>query len=234
LVHLLEPALLASSAALSDEEIVERVCRGESALYQVLMRRHNQRVYRTARAILRDEQDVEDVLQDAYLSAFRSLDRFERRSRFSTWLVRITVHHAIDRSRRRARLVPVEPGFEDALVARRGAALSGSHAVDPERVSGARELTRLVESGIDALPDPYRVVFVLREVESLDTEEVAACLGIEPATVKTRLHRARGLLRARLEQALGAAARDAFPFGGARCDGLVAAVMERLGDRLDA
>jgi len=215
---------LAHAAAWSDEEIVERVLGGERALFELLMRRHNQRIYRAARAILRDEADVDDLLQDAWLAAYRHLAGFERRARFSTWLTRITVNLALDRRRRLA----------STAAARRAAlgpaaALVGAPAGDPEQERRAFELAQRLERAVDALPEPHRLVYLLRQVQGLDTREVAECLRIPEATVKTRLHRARALLRAALGDDPDPAAGSAFPFGGARCDRLVAATLRRIG-----
>jgi RNA polymerase sigma-70 factor (ECF subfamily) len=217
-------AVLAASAVWSDEEIVERVLGGERALFELLMRRHNQRIYRAARAILRDEAEVDDLLQDAWLAAYRHLAGFERRARFSTWLTRIAVNLALDRRRRRA----------STAAARRAAlapaaALVAAPAGDPEQERRAFELVQRLERAVDALPEPHRLVYLLREVQGLDTREAAECLRIPEATVKTRLHRARALLRAALGDDPDPAAGGAFPFGGARCDRLVAATLRRIG-----
>jgi RNA polymerase sigma-70 factor (ECF subfamily) len=214
------------AAGWTDEEVVARVLAGEPALFEVLMRRHNERAYRVARAILRGEDEVDDVLQDAYLAAYRHLAAFERRARFSTWLTRIVANHALDQRRRRARAVAFDPAGLDGSLAR---AVAGSDPGDPEQQRTARELAQLLERAIDALPEGYRTVYVLRQVQGLDTRDAAACLGIEEATVKTRLHRARALLREALGQDPDATAGRTFPFGGDRCDRLVAAVLLRLG-----
>jgi RNA polymerase sigma-70 factor (ECF subfamily) len=220
--------LLEQDAGLSDEEIVARVRAGELALYEILMRRHNQQAYRAVRSILRDECEVEDVVQEAYLSAYRHLADFQGRARFSTWLVRIAINAALDRRRRRARFVVLEPGAEERLEARRGPSGGGSDGDDPERLAARRELARLLERAIDALPEPFRMVYVLRDVEGMSTQETAESLALEANTVKTRLHRARSLLRDRLYGNLDRAALEAFPFGAERCDRVVAAVLQRL------
>jgi RNA polymerase sigma-70 factor (ECF subfamily) len=213
---------------LSDEEVVARVRAGEPAWYEILMRRHNQKLYRAVRAILRDEAEVEDVLQDAYLSAYRNLAGFEARARFSTWLVRIAVNAALDRRRRRARVVALDPTREGGLRAEDGWPSGGSGGWDPERESARREVAHLLERAIDALPEPFRLVYVLREVDGMSTQETAESLALEPNTVKTRLHRARSLLRERLYRDLDGSSLEAFAFGAERCDRLVAAVLERL------
>jgi RNA polymerase sigma-70 factor (ECF subfamily) len=217
-----QPGSEGRDLAPSDEEVLERVRGGEIALYEVLMRRHNQMLYRAVRAILRDESEVEDVLQDAYLSAYRNLGEFAGRSRVSTWLVRIAVNGALDRRRRRARFVAL-----DAALAPGGPGAVGRGA-DPERQSARRELARLLEGAIDALPERFRLVYVLRDVEGMSTQEAAESLGLEVATVKTRLHRARAMLRERLGRTLDRAGLAAFPFGAERCDRVVGAVLDRL------
>jgi RNA polymerase sigma-70 factor (ECF subfamily) len=211
----------------SDEEVLDRVRGGEVALYEILMRRHNQKLYRAVRAILRDESEVEDVLQDVYLSAYRSLGEFEGRSRVSTWLVRIAVNSALDRRRRRARLVAVDPATQERIAAR-GGPETVSGVADPERQSARHELARLLEGAIDALPEGFRLVYVLRDVEGMSTQEAARSLGLEVGTVKTRLHRARAMLRERLCRTVDRAALAVFPFGAERCDRVVRAVLDRL------
>jgi RNA polymerase sigma-70 factor (ECF subfamily) len=210
------PGRVAASAAqlLSDEEVVRRVRAGDRALFEVVMRRHNQRLYRAARAILRDDAEAEDVMQHAYVQAFACLDQFDGRGRFAAWLTRIAVHEALARVRHRARELPFD-GAETASV----------RALDPERSAVAQELRRLLEAAIDALPDAQRIVFVLRDVEGLSTSEAAVALGIREIAVRARLHRARSLLRREL-RACGAA--SAFPFHAPRCDRVVAAVLARI------
>ncbi|MGH7342570.1 MAG: RNA polymerase sigma factor [Candidatus Rokuibacteriota bacterium] len=225
------PSLRAQEPPLSDEDVVERVRAGDLPLYEVLMRRHNQRLYRAVRAILRDESEIEDILQEAYLAAYRNLEEFEGRARFSTWLVRIAVNKALDRRRRCSKLVALDPGKEDALVGNEAAPPWAISKEDPERQSARRELAHLLEHAIDALPEAFRGVYVLREVDGMSTQETAESLGLESNTVKTRLHRARTLLRERLVHDFDAAALQAFPFGAERCDRLVATVLDLLAGR---
>ncbi len=206
-------------AALSDEEIVARVLGGETALYEILMRRHNQRLYRAARAILRDENEAEDVMQEAYVRAFQHLGQFAGEAKFSTWLTKIAIHEALARTRKRSRVETMDFEIE-------------SPARNPEQETLDSESHRLIEEAVDALPENYRTVFMLREVEGLSTAETAAALGIAQETAKTRLHRARGLLRRHLYRRLGTAAHDAFPFGATRCDRVVAAVFARISESL--
>ena len=188
------------------------------------MRRHNQRLYRVVRAILRSEHDVEDVMQQTYVNAFTHLHQFEERSRFSTWLTRIALNEAFG-SRRRMRLVdPVPPDEEEG---------SPMHAMrstqpDPERQAYAQELQRLIEAAIDALPEGYRLVFMLRDVEGLSTSETGEDLGLGVDVIKTRLHRARLMLRRSVTERLGGVAPGVFPFQAPRCDRVVKGVFSRL------
>lgn len=210
---------------LPDEEVVRRVRAGETALFEILMRRYNPRLFRTARAILRDEAEAEDVMQQAYVNAYLHLDQFAGRASFGTWLTRIAVHEALARLRRRARGRETVAMSEDPD---REASTLRSKAPDPEQAAVAGEMRRLLESAIDALPRRYRAVFVLREVEGLSTSETAESLGIREETAKTRLHRARLMLREQLYHRAGLVAADAFPFHLSRCDRVVAGVFARL------
>jgi RNA polymerase sigma-70 factor (ECF subfamily) len=216
------PPLAAPSAA-SDEEIVRRVVAGETALFEVLMRRHNPRVYRAIRAILRDEAEAEDAMQQAYLHAYAGLRAFEGASAFSTWLVRIAMNEALGRVRKSARLLHVEDLPEEA---------EGDHVTtpreNPEERAEAREAVRILERTIDRLPLPYRTVIMLRDVQQLTTEEAAEALGISGDAVKVRLHRARLVLRERVAETLGRGAAEAFPFLAPRCDRVVAGVMAAI------
>jgi len=212
-----EPPLPILSSSSPDHEVVSRVKAGDTALFEVLMRRYNQRLYRAARAIVRDDREAEDVMQDAYVRAYEHLAQFAGEARFSTWLTRIAVHEALARVRRRGRFVDLEEVMPAVPSPARG----------PEQRAADGELRRVLEAAIDELPDVYRCAFMLREVEGLSTAETGECLDIPPETVKTRLHRARGLLRRSLEARLGEAA-TVFQFGFARCDRVVAAVLARI------
>jgi RNA polymerase sigma-70 factor (ECF subfamily) len=209
----------------SDEEIVERVRRGETLLFEALVRRYNQRLYRVARSILRDEHEAEDVMQHAYVSAYVHLGQFAGRARFSTWLTRIAVHEALARTRRRARWR--ELGSMSDEVQPSGA--PRDERPDPEQLAQAAELRRLLEAAIDKLPETCRVAFVLRESEGLDTLEVAECLEISEDAVRTRVHRARSLLRRILYEKTGATCAAAFSFHLARCDRVTSGVLARVG-----
>jgi RNA polymerase sigma-70 factor, ECF subfamily len=210
---------------LSDEEVVTQVLRGQTALFEVLMRRHNERLYRAARAIVRDDREAEDVMQQAYVSAYAHLRQFNAQARFSTWLTRIAINEALARVRRRGRYEP----FDDEWAGME-ALMRPSSTHDPERQAFSSELRALLESAIDDLPDGAREVFVLREVEGLSTAEVAETLGVSEDVVKTRLSRARATLRRSLLARTGAIAPDVFRFYRPRCDRVVAAVLARIAD----
>ena len=226
------PAL---SSTLTDEEIVARVTAGDTELFEVLMRRHNQRVYRAARAIVRDDAEAEDVMQEAYARAFAQLAQFEGRAQWSTWVTRIAVNEALGRVRRGGRFVNQDLGGEqEARLDRSDDAWRGANGaaapfpVGPEDQAAARELGGFLELAMDELPDIYRTVFVLREVEEMSTAEAAAALDISEELVKVRLHRARAALRQRLDQRVGSALRGVYGFHLSRCDRVVAAVMARI------
>lgn len=203
----------------SDAEVVRRVRAGERALFEVLLRRHDRRVYRAVRAILRDEDEVEDAMQQAWVQAYLHLGDYQGTAAFATWLVRIAANEALQRLRRRRPLaaLPAE-GEEDAMDPRE----------DPEERAAAREAVDLLERAIDALPPHHRLVVVLRDVEGLSTSETAAALGISEDAAKVRLHRARASLRGALADRVGAAAAAAFPFHAPRCDRIVARVMDAI------
>jgi RNA polymerase sigma-70 factor, ECF subfamily len=224
----------ASSAALSqthDSELVARTARGEHAAFEALMRRYNGKLFRVARAILKDDSEAEDALQEAYLQAYRRIGEFRGDAQLGTWLTRIVVNQSLMQLRKQKR---------DRVVLAFGAR-SGSPAVDQEIADVAdkqtespshavlrAEVRRMLERRIDELPVAFRTVFVMREVEDMTLQEIAACLSIPESTVRTRLFRARGLLRQSLERDVDAATTDIFGFAGARCDRIVAAVLLRL------
>lgn len=210
--------------ALSDEQVVERVRAGEVDRFELLMRRYNQRLYRVARAVLRDDGEAEDVAQDAWVRAFTHLDQFAGRAKFATWLTRIALHEAWSRARRRGRFDSIDavPGEGEGVT-------MSSNGRDPEHETFDREIGKVLETAIDALPPAYRSVFVLREIEALSTAETAACLDLTEEAVKTRLHRARGVLQRNLLDGVEAATAEALTFAGARCDRLVEAVFRRIG-----
>jgi RNA polymerase sigma-70 factor (ECF subfamily) len=222
-----QPELAAAPQPLSDEEVVARVRAGDSSRFEVLMRRHNQRLYRAVRSVLRDEAEAEDVMQQAYLSAYTHLHQFAGGAKFSTWLVRIGINEALLRLRQRRRLRPVGAGQEHDLDEREPAP-EEQHMPTPEDRTADRELARVLEQTIDQLPDPYRQVFMLRLVEGMDTAETAAALDLGHEAVKQRLHRARAMIQQAIEARVGASARAAFELHAPRCDRVVAGVMARI------
>ena len=221
-MHVVSGATLDRWTALSDEEIVWRVVDGQTALYEVLMRRHNERIYRAARAIIKDEDEAEDVMQQAYVNAYFHLRQFDRRAKFSTWLTKIAVHEALARARKRGRYQAIDFAEEENQAVERQPSSS------PEHQAFAGELRSLLESSIDELPDGFREVFMLREVDGLTTAETAECLGVSEDAVKTRLSRSRSALRNLLAERAGIFAPEAFRFPQPRCDRVVAAVFARI------
>jgi len=208
-----------------DAELAGRVAAGDTVAFEILMRRHNRMLFRTARAILRDDAEAEDALPEAYLQAYNAIGSFRSDAKLSTWIARIVANEALMRLRkqtRRAAIVPLQPG----------AALDPIPDTDmnttPERSAEREQMRRLLEAEIDSLPDDYRTVFMLRAVEELSVEETADVLGIPLATVRSRLFRARGLLRAALAAKIDFAYEAAFGFAGERCDRIVANVLARL------
>ncbi|MFA6954870.1 MAG: RNA polymerase sigma factor [Thermoanaerobaculia bacterium] len=204
---------------LADEEIVARVIAGDLALFEVLMRRHNQRLYRAALAIVRDRDEAEDVVQQAYINAYAHLEQFGGRASVATWLTRIAVYEAYARLRKRS---PVE------AIDERGGDISDPASISPEQEVLNTELRETLEAEIGALPEHYRVVFMLREIEGLDTADTAELLGVSEDVIKTRLSRARERLRAGLFDRAGLTRTNLFTFLGARCDLLVAEVFEAI------
>lgn len=208
-----------------DEELVDRIRGGDTALYGILMRRYNQRIYRIVLAIVRNDSEAEDAMQEAYVRAYEHLDQFAGEAKFSTWLTKIAIHEAMGRMRRLARnggRRPVSNTSEDAMDA------VTTDDRDPETQAYDRELRLVLERAINALPDHYRSVFVLRVVEGLDVNETAAALEIGVENVKIRLHRGRALLRKELERRAGIVAPQIFPFHLSRCDRVVESVLRRI------
>jgi RNA polymerase sigma-70 factor, ECF subfamily len=208
----------------SDAETIQQVLDGNTAMFELLMRRYNERVYRAARSIVRDEHEAEDVMQQAYVNAFAHLRQFNGSAQLSTWLTKIAINEALARVRRRGRY----EAFDDDLSSMEPF-MSTNPAQSPERQAFAGELRGLLEWAIDALPDGMREVFVLREVEGLSTSEVAECLGVSDDVVKTRLSRGRAMLRRLLMERTGATAPEAFRFYRPRCDRVVTQVLARIG-----
>jgi RNA polymerase sigma factor (sigma-70 family) len=211
----------------NDEErsMAQRVAAGDRTQFEKIMRRYNQRLYRLARAALRDDAEAEDALQEAYLAAYRSMGRFRGESSLSTWLSRLVLNECLGRLRRSERRQRVMPIVSSALEIN---AVAGGDSDLPERIIARRQLRSLLESKLDELPESFRLVFVLRSVEEMSVRETARTLGIPEGTVRTRYHRARTLLRQALEQDIDRAARDLFEFDGERCDRVISKVKQQL------
>lgn len=214
-----------SGDLMSDAEVVARVLAGERDLFEILMRRNNQRVYRAVRSILPSDTEAEDVVQDAYVRAYSHLGQFEQRSSFSTWLTRIAIHEALSRKRERQRMVEID-AVQDSDEATMK--FLKSEARTPEEDAVVSSVSDMLEGAVDSLPPVYRSVFMLREIEGMSTSEAAECLDLSEEAIKVRLHRGRALLRREIYRRTGEANASAFRFAGARCDGLVAAVLARI------
>jgi RNA polymerase sigma-70 factor, ECF subfamily len=215
-------------ASLDDAELVRRAVDRDAQAFRIIMQRHNQRLYRIARSVLRNSAEAEDAVQEAYLAAFSHLASFRGESTLAAWLSRIVMNEALGRLRRKPRLsdfAPLEAVAEAEIIQFPSSAQND----DPERTMAQRQILQLVESATDALPEVYRVVFVIRVIEGMTVEETAHLLGIKPETVKTRLHRARQLVRDQLDKQIGPVLMDAFPFAGRRCERLTIGVLRRLG-----
>jgi len=200
----------------------------DSAEFEALMRQHNRMLFRTARAILHDDAEAEDALQEAYLKAYGAMGSFRGEAKVSTWLARIVANEALQRLRKQNQhgaIVPLHPSASPDEI---NEIPEGSMSKTPEHSAARAEIRKLLEKRIDALPDAYRPVFVLRAVEELSVEEVAEVLRVPAATVRTRFFRARSLLRESLASEIDLACEDAFAFAGERCDRIVAAVMTRI------
>ena len=223
------PAAL-PAPAIDDAELVRRIGRRDQAAFEIMMRRHNGKLFRVARAILRDDAEAEDALQDAYLEAYRHIDEFRGGARLSTWLTRIVINQALTRLRKHKRSRIVVP-FRDGAVTETDAAeadVADDQSESPPGATLRAEIRRALERRIDELPIAFRTVFVMREVEDMTVEETAECLAIPEATVRTRLFRARALLREALARDMDMATVDVFSFGGERCDRIVAEALKRL------
>lgn len=217
-------------AILSDDEaLVRRVLAGDAAAFRTIMQRHNRRLYRITRSILRNDGEAEDAVQETYIKAFTHMHGFRAEASLSTWLSRIAMNEALERLRRER---PMPEGQSVHSFATDAQILWFPYtpvSADPERGMAQREIIELVERATDRLPEIFRIVFVTRVIEGMSVEETAALLDLEPKTVKTRLHRARKLLRKHLEKQIGPMFLNAFPFAGARCERITATVLQRLG-----
>ena len=225
-----QPAIEAaeiSAAEAGDLALVRRALARDPNAFRTIIKTHNQRLYRIARGVMRNDAEAEDVVQEAYMRAFASLDAFRGEASFSTWLSRIVINEALGRLRKRRRIVAMPENLEARIIPFPLNDLNPGD--DPERAMAQRQILKLVERATDSLPDVYRSVFVARVIEGLSIEETADLLGVRPETVKTRLHRARALVRKALDDEIGPVLLDAFPFAGRRCERLTQAVMKRLG-----
>jgi len=212
-------AISVPEPALSDAAIVGRVREGDTALFELLMRRYNRLLFRLARGIVRDDDEARDVVQAAYVRAYYHLEQFRGPDGFKGWIARIAVNEALGRVRRAPSIVDAE---QHAL------ALTELADAEPENAASSRDLSRILQAAIDRLPEEFRQVFILRGVEQLSIAETAELLDIKPATVKTRFHRARRLLQEQLHRKLDDIARDTYAFGGQRCDAIVGMVLARI------
>ncbi|RUV96893.1 MULTISPECIES: RNA polymerase sigma factor [unclassified Mesorhizobium] len=222
-------AAAVSAAEAGEMALVRRALARDPGAFRLIIKTYNQRLYRIARGVVRNDAEAEDIVQEAYMRAFASLDSFRGDASLSTWLSRIVINEALGRLRKKKRIVAM-PENPDAQIIRFPLNSNDLNpGDDPERTMAQRQILGLVERATDSLPDVYRTVFVARVIEGLSIEETADLLGIRPETVKTRLHRARALVRKALDDEIGPVLLDAFPFAGRRCERLTQAVMKRLG-----
>jgi RNA polymerase sigma-70 factor, ECF subfamily len=218
-----------SAVSADDGELVRRAIDRDDIAFRIIMERHNRRLYRIARGILRNDSEAEDAVQEAYVHAFTHLKGFRGESTLATWLSRITMNEALGRLRKERPAADFE-SFETHRHEAQIIPFPFSVAADdPERTMAQREILQLVERAADNLPEIFRAVFVMRVIEGMSTEETAALLDLQPETVKTRLHRARQMMRDQLDEQIGPLLMEAFPFAGRRCERLTSAVMRRLG-----
>ena len=211
-----------------DTELVARARSRDEAAIRLIMQMNNRRLYRLARGILRNDSEAEDVVQETYVRAFTHLDSFRGDSSLATWLARIAMNEALGRLRRQRPNVEwttLPPGTLEAQIIQ----FPLSATTDPEKTMAQREIQHVVEHAIDDLPEAFRIVFITRVIEGMNVEETAEILGLKPETVKTRLHRARTMLRDNVEKKIGPVVMEAFPFAGKRCERLTDAVLKRLG-----
>ena len=221
-------SIVEKSKGLSDSEIVDRVRAGDLALYEVVMRRYNQRLYRVARAILHNDAEAEDVIQDVWVRAYTHLDQFEGRASFSTWLTRIAVHEALTRLRSRNRHPQLDVTEHDGELSMKMTWKS----LNPEQNATSAQLREFLEEAVMSLPESYRTVIMLRDIEELSTVETAEALDLTEDNVKVRLHRGHGMIRDWLFERIGTRAKEAFPFMGVRCDRVVQNVFDHLVNRI--
>jgi len=224
-----QQARRAAPAVVDDAELVRRVLARDADAFRTIMQRHNRRLYRIARGVLRNNAEAEDAVQEAYVSAFTHLASYRGQSSLAAWLSRIAMNEALGRLRRRRHTVDIATLEDTRTEAKIIQFPLAAQTDDPERTMAQRQILQLVEETTDALPEAYRLVFVTRVIEGMSVEETADLLGIKPETVKTRLHRARQLVREQLDKKIGPVLMDAFPFAGKRCERMTGAVLNRLG-----
>ncbi|MDX8452796.1 RNA polymerase sigma factor [Mesorhizobium sp. VK9D] len=217
------------AAEAGDMALVRRALARDPEAFRAIIKTHNQRLYRIARGVVRNDAEAEDIVQEAYMRAFASLGAFRGEASLSTWLSRIVINEALGRLRKRKRIVTMPENPEAKIIRFPLNRNDSNPGDDPERTMAQRQILVLVERATDSLPDVYRSVFIARVIEGLSIEETADLLGVRPETVKTRLHRARALVRKALDDEIGPVLLDAFPFAGRRCERLTQAVMRRLG-----
>jgi RNA polymerase sigma-70 factor (ECF subfamily) len=231
MAHLETPVRPRAAASLADHELTARAAAGDGAAFSLIMRRHNRLLFRTARSILKSDAEAEDAVQEAYLRAWRAMDGFRGEAKLSTWLARIVINESLARLRRDrgAQGIPLDTAVEPTGGQALEEPMDENADRQPEGMAMRAELRRLLEASIDRLPDAFRTVFILRAVEEMSVEEVAAVLDLPEITVRTRLFRARGLMRAHLAQHKDLTLSEVFAFDGERCDRMVARVLERAG-----
>jgi RNA polymerase sigma-70 factor (ECF subfamily) len=223
-MEIVEGLNTATAEAWTDEEVIARVKAGDTAMYEIIMRRHNQRLYRISRAILNDDAEAEDVTQDAYVRAYQNLHQFAGYSLFSAWLTRIAVHESL----RRLRLRNGNQQLDEIAQEEEGSMRVAETSPDPEQRASLAELSQLLEEVVLGLPESYRTVVIMRDVEQMSTFETAEALDLTEQNVKVRLHRGHAMMRGWLVERMGGACKTAFPFMGVRCDRVVHGVFARI------
>jgi RNA polymerase sigma-70 factor, ECF subfamily len=224
-----QTGLKTHASRMAEGEMLDRIRQGDASAFEALMRKCNQKLFRIARSILKDDSEAEDALQEAYLTAYTALKSFRGESALTTWLSRIVINEALGRMRKRRRaaeVIPIASGDPETLLAEEEAV--SDERSTPEEAAQRSQLRAVLERKIDALPVAFRTVFVMRELEEMTVEETASALGIPEATVRTRLFRAKSQLRESLAAEIDVTLSDAFSFDGARCDRIVARVLARI------
>lgn len=225
----MEPHSLPQVTTSEDALLVRGVRDRNEAAIRAIMQQNNRRLFRVARGILRNDAEAEDVVQETYVRAFTHLESFRGESSFATWLTRIAMNEALGRARRLRPHVELSDLKSGVLEAQIIQFPQSSNPSDPEKSMAQREIQHVVERAVDELPEAFRIVFITRVIEGMSVEETAELLQLKPETVKTRLHRARTLLRNHVERQIGPVVMEAFPFAGRRCERLTQAVLQRLG-----